>query len=316
MIASDRVCSVSVDLDPLSCYYRIHGLGEAPEALGDVILRRGLPRFAELFARRGIRATLFVVGSDVLAGSAGRGRLRELAALGHELGNHSFTHPYAMARLDRSRVDEEISRAHEAISETANAPPVGFRAPGYDLSRTMIASLMAHGYRYDSSIFPAPLYWAAKAAVMGGLKLFRRPSGAVMGNPRALMAPLMPYRPDPNSPWRRGQAPIVELPISVSPHLRIPVIGTSLLSAPTSIRARLLESIRARNFFNFELHGIDLVDAEEDGIPAELVARQPDLRVPLLTRRRALEATLDRLALDFRFAPLREVASEIHRRGF
>ena len=81
------------------------------------------------------------------------------------------------------------------------------------------------------------------------------------------------------------------------------------------MRARLLESMRARDFFNLELHGIDLIGAEEDGIPAELVARQPDLRVSLLQKQRALEATLDRLALDYRFLPLREVAAEVQREG-
>ena len=54
-----RVCSVSVDLDPLHCYYGIHGLGEPPAALADVVLHRALPRFAEMFAKRGISATFW-----------------------------------------------------------------------------------------------------------------------------------------------------------------------------------------------------------------------------------------------------------------
>ena len=78
---------------------------------------------------------------------------------------------------------------------------------------------------------------------------------------------------------------------------------------------RLLESMRARRFFNLELHGIDLIGADEDGIPAALVARQPDLRVGLAQKQRALEATLDRLAHEYRFAPLREVAAEVQREG-
>jgi hypothetical protein len=102
--------------------------------------------------------------------------------------------------------------------------------------------------------------------------------------------------------------------------LRLPAIGNwapyvSLLTASTAVRARILESMRKRRFFNLELHGIDLIGAEEDGIPAELVAKQPDLRVPLLTKQRALEATLDRLAPEYRFATLRDVAAEVQREG-
>ena len=220
-----------------------------------------------------------------------------------------------MARLSRAAIHDEVSLAHQRISEVAGSPPVGFRAPGYDLSPTMLNAIMAYGYRYDSSIFPAPLYWTAKAAIMGAMTLAGRRTGAVMSNPRALAAPLLPYRPDAAAPWRRGQAPIVELPIAVTRRLRVPVIGTSVLLVPGAIRTRLLQSMLDRSFFNFELHGIDLIDADADGIPGELVARQPDLRASLIEKQRALEAILDRLAHDFKFAPLREVAAAVQRDG-
>jgi peptidoglycan-N-acetylglucosamine deacetylase len=309
-----RVCSVSVDLDPLSCYYGIHGLGEPPVAVRDVVLKRGLERFAELFERRRIAATFFVVGGDVASDAAGRARLAALARAGHELGNHTWSHPYELARLDRARIEEEIGRAHDVIAEVAGEAPCGFRAPGYDTSRTLNDVLEARGYRYDSSVFPSWPYYLAKAGVMAAMALVGRRSRSVMGNPRQLFAPAEPYRPGA-SPFSRGQSTLVELPISVSPGLRLPAIGTSLLLAPTAVRARLLESMRARAFFNLELHGIDLVGADEDGVPAALVARQPDLRVSLVHKQRALEATLDRLASEYRFAPLREVAAEVQREG-
>jgi hypothetical protein len=69
----------------------------------------------------------------------------------------------------------------------------------------------------------------------------------------------------------------------------------------------------ARPFFNFELHGIDFADAEADGIPGELVARQPDLRVPIADKLARLEQLLDQLAAGWTFATLAEVATEIQR---
>ncbi len=314
-----RVCSVSVDLDPLSCYYGIHGLGTPPRELVHVVLRRALPRFAELFARRRIRATFFVVGSDAAVDVAGGKQLAQLAREGHELGNHSHTHPYELARLDRARIEEEIVQAHNVIGALAQKPPVGFRAPGYDLSERVLDVLMAHGYHYDSSVFPSWPYYTAKAGVMALMTLVGRRSRSVLGDPRMLLAPTEPYRPG-RSPFMRGQSTLVELPISTTPRLRMPAIGNwapyvSLLTGPTAVRVRLLESMRARPFFNFELHGLDLIGAEEDGIPAELVAKQPDLRVPLIQKLRALEATLDRIALDWSYAPLCEVAAGVQREG-
>src|SRR5262249_35104304 len=153
--------------------------------------------------------------------------------------------------------------------------------PGYDVSAAMLDALARRGYRYDSSIFPAPAYYAAKAAVMAALAVVRRPSGAVLANPRGLAAPAEPDRPALAAPRRRGQAPIVELPVAVTPWTRVPAIGTTLIVAPPALRDRVIAAMARREVFNFELHGIDFADAEQDGIPGELVARQPDLKLPI-----------------------------------
>lgn len=314
MSTAAKLASISIDLDPIACYYRIHALGPHPTALAEVVLRRSVPRFLEIFARHGIRATFFVVAGDLVS-QAARALVRDIVAAGHELGNHSYSHPYDLARLPAERVNDEIRRAHGEISNVSGMPVVGFRAPGYDLSARMVEVIASLGYLYDSSLFPAPAYYAAKAMVMAGLRLVGRKSGAVMTDPRGLLAPAEPYRPNPRHPWRRGQATLVELPIAVTPGLRLPAIGTNLLLAPTAIRAAWLESMRSRPFFNFELHGIDLIDADGDGIPSQLVARQPDLRATLPMKQRALEATLDRLALEYQFVTLREAAQIVHREG-
>jgi hypothetical protein len=297
-----RSCSISIDVDPLPCYYRIHALGAPPPELRARILVRSLPRFAELFADRGIAATFFVVAEDVDAGALGvaaeemRAVLAEAKELGHEIANHSYRHPYDLARWPLDRVREEIGRAHELLSELVGEPVRGFRAPGYDLSGPMLQVLLEQGYHYDSSLFPAPGYYAAKAAVMAALRVVGRKSGAVLTNPRALLAPADPYRPSPERPWRRGGADIVELPIAVTPKSRTPAIGTNLLLAPRWLRSHWIRSMSARDFFNFELHGIDLCDADEDQMPAALVARQPDLRVPLTKKRAALGELIDEIA--------------------
>ena len=305
---------MSIDLDPIRCYYGIHGLGEAPAELDDVVMERCLPRFLDLFERRGLRATLFVVAGEIDVAARGaaarptRTRLAAAATAGHELGNHSYAHRYDMARMAAGEAAADIEHAHRLLTELTGQHVRGFRAPGYDLSPAMVDELMRLGYLYDSSIFPAPGYYAAKAAIMGVMRAAGRSSGAVLTNPRALLAPVDPYRPSPAAPWRRGQASLVELPIAVTPGMRVPAIGTSLLLAPHWVRARMLEAMRRRRFFNLELHGIDLADADDDGIPGELATREPAFRAPLERKLRALEATLDRLAADFDFITLREAA--------
>jgi peptidoglycan/xylan/chitin deacetylase (PgdA/CDA1 family) len=309
----DRVVSVSVDLDAVACYHGIHGLPDPPpDGARFAILRRCLPRFAELFARHGVRATFFVVGADLDEDPEGRALLAALARAGHELGNHTHTHRYDFVRLGPSGIAEEIDRAHAAIAACAGAPPLGFRAPGYEISAAVVEALAARGYRYDSSILPSPPYYGAKALVMGAMRIAGRRSHSILGNVRAPFSPRAPYPLSrAGSPYRAGHAAaaLVELPITVTPLARLHVIGTTLVLAPAWLRRRLVGRALAGPFFNLELHGIDLADAEADRLPPALVARQPDLRRPLARKLAALEATLvEARAAGARFATLAEAA--------
>jgi hypothetical protein len=306
------VVSVSVDLDPLECYFRIHALpGAPPEPARQAVLRRALPRFGELFARHGVKATFFVVGSDVAGDAEGRRLLADLAREGHELANHTWAHPYDLTRLGRARIADEIDRGHEAIAACAGRAPVGFRSPGYETSPEVIDLLCERGYTYDSSAFPSVPYYVAKALVMAGLRARGRRSGAYLGSPAILRAPRAPYRPDAGDPYRAGARPILEVPMAVSRWLRLPVIGTSLVTFPEWLRRRLVRGALAEPFFNLELHGIDLADAAADDLPPSLVARQPDLRRPLAHKLAALDATMrEARAVGATWKPLAAVAAE------
>ncbi|HEY3803828.1 MAG TPA: polysaccharide deacetylase family protein [Kofleriaceae bacterium] len=304
--------SISIDLDGIACYYKIHGLGAAPAELEHTILERALPRAAALFAKHGVHVTWFVVGRDVESHPPNGARLKALADAGDELGNHSYSHPYELARLDARAIDDEIARCDRVLRELS--PRVrGFRAPGYDVSPVMLDVLARLGYRYDSSVFPSPGYYAAKGVVMAALAALGRPSGAVMTNPRLLAAPPEPYRPAMTAPWRRGQAPLVELPIATTPWLRVHAIGTSLLVAPAWLRERLVDAMSKREFWNLELHGIDFADAELDGIPGELVERQPDLRIPVAEKMERFERLLERVKARWEIVTLAEMAGVAQR---
>lgn len=305
-------CAVSIDVDSLACYYRIHGLGAPPAQLRDVLIQRAVPRAHALFAEFGVPVTWFVVGEDVDVERAphdpgivsNAAVLRALAEAGAEIGNHSYSHWYDFARRSAGDQFEEIARAHRAIMAATGQAPRGFRAPGYDIAPATIAALARQGYRYDSSVFGSVPYYVAKAAVMGMLALRGTASGAVLTNPRALGAPRLPYPMTPDRPWHgphTGHAvpsaalAVWELPISITPWARLPAIGTSLLLAPAPIRRYLLAQMLRLPFFNFELHAIDFADATVDELPTALVARQPDLRLPFAVKAERLRGIVKSL---------------------
>ncbi len=275
--------SLSVDVDPLDCYYTIHGLGTCPDSSRHVLQEKCLPRLQSWLAELNTVATLFVVGKELSADKEHAAWAQDIytqfVAMHCEIASHSHSHPYDLARFSKQAVRDEIQRAHHTIAQACGVEPCGFRAPGYDISPTMIQALAQLGYTYDSSIFPSPPYYLAKLAVMAMRRCLGKKSGAVVTNPRALWSSRNPYQPGHKSPWKKGSLPLVEIPITVSPWLRIPIIGTSLLVAPKALRRSMYKTLRNLPIVNLEFHAIDFADPAADNIPDAIRAKQPDMKV-------------------------------------
>ncbi|MGC4123056.1 MAG: polysaccharide deacetylase family protein [Myxococcales bacterium] len=286
---------VSVDLDSLGHYCRIHGLPESVLAPSSarLVYQEAIGRFLELFAEAGVRATFFAVGRD-LDDPKSAEAVKAASEAGHEIGNHTFAHDYDFTRKSPSAIGDDLSRGGASVLRVTGVRPTGFRAPGYTLTGAVLQALNAQGYRYDSSVFPAAPYWAAKALIMGVQAVAGRESRAVLDRPKVLRAPRMPYRPDLAEPYRVGHASLVELPITVHPLTRVPVIGTTVTSLPPLALGALWRSVARLPFINLELHAIDLLDASDVACP-ELAAVQPDLRIPRSTKRARLREVLRRL---------------------
>ena len=310
----DRVCAVSVDVDGLSHYCRIHGLD--PALAGPQAWTCGVRRFLDLFERARQHATFFVVGDDLASPGPARELVREAVRRGHEIANHTRSHPYDLVRFAPDARRREVEEGAAAITTAAGRAPAGFRAPGYTVARELLRLVARTGHTYDSSVFPCPPYALAKWAAMLGKRLKGRRSAAIAGDPRALLAPTGPYRPGRSAyrPARAGtwDLGLLEIPITVTPLVRLPVIGTTLvLLGPVWFDAVFELLVRRRRLLNLELHAIDLVGLDEDGLDPAL-AVQPDLgRIPLRAKAETLARALDRIATAYRFETLRGVAADL-----
>lgn len=303
--------AISVDLDSLPHYCRIQGLDEtvldarARALVGEV----AIPRFLELFDTFQCPATFFAIGED-LAEPALVTALQRSVAQGVEIASHSHAHDYALSRRPFEEIRADLSLADEAIFKAVGLKPAGFRAPGYTLSQALLEAVASLGYTYDSSVFPAAPYYAAKALVMGALKAVGRPSRAILDSPRVLMAPLEPYRLSPKEPYRPGEGPMWELPISVTPHARVPFIGTFALTMPWAWVTHSYRALRKQALLNFELHAIDVLDAS-DGVPAVLARQQRDLNVKASEKLSRLKQLLARMREDSEMMTLSTVARQL-----
>lgn len=304
-----RAAAISVDLDEVACYEAIHGVA-TNDAPADVIYDYCVPRLAELFASYDLRATFFVIGSS-LERAENRERVRALHAAGHEIANHSYSHPYDLTRQIRVEIARDISAGADAIENAVGVRPVGFRAPGYTVTDALFEVLDELGVRYDSSVFPCPLYYGAKVATLGWMALLGRESQSIADTPMVLRASPDPYRVG-RPYWKRGGG-ILELPIGVTTRRTgaLPYIGTSLVLARPAGARWLTRRMLGRSFINLELHGIDVADADADGL-AHLKPHQPDLRVALSSKLDALRKAIETMRdAGYRFSTLSQAAVEL-----
>jgi peptidoglycan/xylan/chitin deacetylase (PgdA/CDA1 family) len=83
------------------------------------------PEILEILAEHHVTATFFQCGANV-------DRLpqiaREVAVGGHDVGNHSYSHPYLFLRSPDA-IETELRRAQETIESRTGVKPCWFRAP-------------------------------------------------------------------------------------------------------------------------------------------------------------------------------------------
>ncbi|MEU2428947.1 polysaccharide deacetylase family protein [Streptomyces sp. NPDC007861] len=94
----------------------------------------------EILDRYGARATFFCVGHHVVALPD---EVRRIAAAGHELGNHSWSHPF-LFDLTPDQLREQIDRTAEALAGVTGETPTWFRPPYGALSPEVLAALEGH----------------------------------------------------------------------------------------------------------------------------------------------------------------------------
>jgi peptidoglycan-N-acetylglucosamine deacetylase len=108
----------------------------------------GCERILRLLDARGLPATFFVTGhtADTYPDS-----VRAIKHAGHEIGHHGYLHENPV-QLSREEEEAVLHKGFEALERAAGARPVGYRSPSWDNSPNTIELLLAHGFRYESSL--------------------------------------------------------------------------------------------------------------------------------------------------------------------
>ena len=133
----------------------------------------------EHFAEHDGRATFFVLG-NAIDGEERRATLRRTVGEGHEIGNHTFTHPGDLATLDEAVIREEIGRAQSSIRGVAGVEPVYWRTPFLRTSERLLSVVSTLGLTHvGCSVMPGD--WELDAdEIAEGVRPHLRPGAVIV----------------------------------------------------------------------------------------------------------------------------------------
>jgi peptidoglycan/xylan/chitin deacetylase (PgdA/CDA1 family) len=99
------------------------------------------PRVLDLLAEHGVHATFFIIGEQVKEFPK---LTRRIADAGHQICNHTETHPISIGGMSEKRVRKEIVEAHDRIADVTGIVPQFFRSPGGAWSKTVLEVVAEH----------------------------------------------------------------------------------------------------------------------------------------------------------------------------
>jgi probable sporulation protein (polysaccharide deacetylase family) len=101
-----------------------------------------LPQMLDTLSREQVKASFFLVGRWVAQNEQ---LVRQIAAGGHEFGNHAYSDPH-LPKLSKEGIAQEITRTSQAIEQITGTPVRFFSPPYNDFNQTVLDTAAELGY--------------------------------------------------------------------------------------------------------------------------------------------------------------------------
>ena len=103
------------------------------------------PRLLDALGKRKVKATFYVIGRNVEMHPE---IARRIVAEGHEIANHTWSHP-SLSGLSAGRVADELRRTHEIVLEVTGVRMTNLRPP-YGAFNDRVRQVAFDGHGYDT----------------------------------------------------------------------------------------------------------------------------------------------------------------------
>lgn len=197
----------------------------------------------DLCAANGIRSTFYITANHAHEYPA---ELARMAELGQEVGCHGLTHTDEedYNRMPESMQRDYIAKATEKLTAATGLPTRSFRSPRVKTSAATLRVLSELGYLSDSTVCSQRIDFISSNLI----------------NPGWIVAPRTPYHPHPDDPYKRGNLPLWEIPVSA---LVLPFISGTLNVFGLTFMQRMFDA-----FYR---------EAKRTGKPIVYLAHPPEL---------------------------------------
>ena len=222
--------------------------GGLRDETGIKVWKEGLPMLLDLYDKYGVKATFFYIANFAKQHPE---IIKIVQERGHEIACHGLTHEHdkAFDIMPYKEQLEHLSTAKAILEDIAGEEVVSFRSPALRVNQDTPKALIEAGFKFDSSVAPQRMDMFMSLGSKNKLQWF--------GAPRS------PYYTDESNLARKGNSPIIEVPVS---SFVVPYIGTFMRISPTinALTRRLLylETKEVNKPINFLIHPNEVITEE------------------------------------------------------
>ena len=178
--ATTSAAATPTPIAPASGAFISHGLSDGMKVavtFDDGPNPRMTPQILAELAKRRIHVTFFLIGRNVKAHPE---LAKAMVEAGHEVANHTFTHP-TLSKLSDAAVADELRRGQDTLHAATGVTPNLFRPPYGAFKRTQAPLAVAE--KLDILMWSVdPRDWARPGVekIQGTIKAETKPGGIVL----------------------------------------------------------------------------------------------------------------------------------------
>jgi peptidoglycan/xylan/chitin deacetylase (PgdA/CDA1 family) len=217
-----KYCLLTNDVETTSIWFN-----DLRDDTGLKVMKEGLPLLLDIYEKYNIKSTFFFTGYIAQKFPE---VVKMVVPYGHEVASHSMSHLKKNGHdvMNLAKQIKMLSESKKVLEDISGQEVISFRAPALRVNDFTATALIETGYKIDSSVASQRFDMFLS---FGGIKKLNW-----------LTAPRLPYRTSSKSLFKKGDAPLIEVPLSAT---LFPYVGTTMRLFPAISKLQ-------RNFLHWE----------------------------------------------------------------